>query len=240
MQRKFFKTRISAGALSVVSLFLLFIPMGAKAADGSKLVFAYQQATISQDVDVSSTIASGSALTATVSAAETQDWKESSDTLTVGIQLLGSGGGSIYSHDTGVITLTDGGVFNDYSISVTAEAVGAGWSEVATARILISGKDGEFWAGNFGTQVESASLTLDDEELLDNTEFETSSEWTSSLGWQTCSADSGALPCVGSTAVEITAATTTTTTTTVPDVAFYYPSGQQRNVDKSTVTGGGW
>ena len=95
----------------------------AQASDGNKIVFAYQQATVSQDVDVSSVISGGSTLTATVSAAEVQDWKASSDVLAVGIELLGSGGGGIYSHSTGYLTLTDGGVFNDYSISVTAAGV---------------------------------------------------------------------------------------------------------------------
>ena len=215
--------------LVVLAFFAVFVPaQNAEALDGNKLVFAYQQVTVSQDVDVSSTIAGGSTLTATVSASEVQDWKASSDSLAVGIQLLGSGGGSIYSHSTGFITLTDGGVFNDYSISVTASGVGAGWNSVATARIFIIGQDGEFWAGNYGTQVESASLKLDGTELLTNAEFVNTSGWTSSVGWQTCSANSGYKPCIGSSnAVQINnqttttttsapATTTTTTTTTIP------------------------
>lgn len=109
-------------------------PKSVSASDGQGLVFAWQSATVSQDVAVPGNWASASTLTATVSAAETQDWKASSDTLTVGIQLLGAGGGSIYNHNTGVITLTDGGTFNDYSISVTAAGVGAGWASVATVR----------------------------------------------------------------------------------------------------------
>ncbi len=214
MPKTLFRVRTAACLVSLVSLILLFVPLGAQAADGSKLVFAYQQATVSQDVGVSSVIAGGSTLTATVSAAEVQDWKASSDTLAVGIQLLGSGGGSIYSHNTGFITLTDGGVFNDYSISVTAAGVGAGWNSVATARIFIIGGDGEFWAGNYGTQVESASLKLDGTELLSNTEFITNSGWSSSLGWSTCSANSGYQPCIGISAVQINNASTTTTSTT--------------------------
>jgi hypothetical protein len=64
-----------------------------KAADGNKLVFAYQEAVVYQEVNVPNDWASASSLTATVSAAEAQDWKASSDTLAVAINLYGQGGG---------------------------------------------------------------------------------------------------------------------------------------------------
>ena len=92
-------------ALAFSSLLSISIDQ-AKAADGSKLVFSWQQATVYQEVNVASLISSGSTLSATVSAAEVQDWKVSDDKLTVGIQLYGAGGGLIYSHDTGQMSLT--------------------------------------------------------------------------------------------------------------------------------------
>ncbi len=219
-----------------------------QAADGNKLVFAYQEAVVYQEVNVPNNWSSASSLTATISAAEVQDWKTSSDTVAVAINLYGDGGGGIYSHSTGYITLTDNGTFNDYSLTVTAAGVGAGWASVASVRISIIGNDGEFWAGNYGTQVETASLKLDGTELLANTEFTSNTGWTSSLGWQTCSGNSGGLPCIGLTAVQINNPTTTTTsstttTTTIPEpetLAFPNAGFESNNFDgweKGSQTG---
>ncbi len=195
--------------LAVVCAWALFSPSlpAANAADSKSLVFAYQTATVYQEVNVNTS--NKSSLTLTVSAAETQDWKASSDLLNIGIALYGSGGGLIYQHSTGNIAI-DSAQFSDYSISVSESGVGSGgWSSVATARAFIIGQDGEFWAGNYGTRIESASLKFDDNvELLSNTEFTSTSSWTSDIGWQSCSGGSGALPCVSvavpATSIEVT------------------------------------
>jgi hypothetical protein len=63
--------------------------------------------------------------------------------------------------------------------------------------------------GNYGTRVESASLKFnDDVELLSNTEFTSTSNWISDIGWQECSGVSGYQPCVN--------IVTPPTTTTIP------------------------
>jgi hypothetical protein len=74
MRRYVGPLRNLAWVISIISLVAMFYPIGASAADGNKVVFAYQQATISQDVNVSSVISAGSTLTATVSAAEVGCW----------------------------------------------------------------------------------------------------------------------------------------------------------------------
>ena len=132
----------SAIIMAVPSVFFLFLSIfgfsaSVQAADGNKLVFAYSEASVYQEVSVPNNWSTASTLTATVSAAEVQDWKASSDVLAVAINLYGDGGGGIYSHSTGYITLTDGGVFNDYSVTVTASGVGAGWASVTSALISI-------------------------------------------------------------------------------------------------------
>jgi hypothetical protein len=198
-----------------------FIPV-ANAIDSNALVFAYDTATVYQEVNVST--AGKSELTLSVSAAETQDWVPSSDLLNIGIALYGAGGGLIYQHSTGNIAI-DSGQFADYSISVSEAGVGAGgWSVVTSARAFIIGQDGEFWAGNYGTRVESASLKFNDNvELLSNTEFTSTNSWTSTIGWQTCSGGSGNKPCVNIAALPTT--TTTTTTTTIPTNNSQYSLG---------------
>ena len=133
------------GWLVLLPLFLISIISSlspARAADGNKLVFSWQQATVYQEANVPNNWATASSLTATVSAAEAQDWKASSDTFAVAINLYGPGGGGIYSHSTGYLTLIDGGTFNDYSLTVTAAGVGQGWSQVARVRLSLIGQDG--------------------------------------------------------------------------------------------------
>lgn len=112
-------------ALTSVLIAGPFSGRSAKATDGNKVVFAYSEAVVYQEVNVPENWDTASTLTATVSAAEVQDWKVSSDVLAVAINLYGEGGGGIYSHSTGYLTLTDGGVFNDYTLTVTATGVGS-------------------------------------------------------------------------------------------------------------------
>lgn len=181
--------------LFVMSLCTPYFQSLASAIDNNKLIFSWQQATISQSISNIST-AGKSSLTLSVSAAEFQDWKESTDTLNIGINLYGSGGGLIYSHSTGEIQVTSSS-FSDYTLTINGADVN-GWSEVASVSVFIIGNDGEFWAGNYGTQVESASLKFNDGiELLLNKEFSLGiSSWVSNTGWQSCSGGAGSQPCI--------------------------------------------
>ena len=209
------KPQKGAWILGVLFLIGVVFPVfsAAKALDGKSIVFSWQEASISQTINPAN-IASKTSITFSVSAAETQDWKPSSDQLNIGIALYGVGGGLIYQHSTGTLSI-DSNFFNDYSISINATDV-AGWNEVNSITAFIIGKDGEFWAGNYGTRIESASLKFNDNvELLSNTQFSSgTSFWNSNLGWQNCSGGSGSQPCLSSSTVPTT--TTTTTTTTIP------------------------
>lgn len=195
--------------LIVLCMWIVLSPVGrtASAMDGSTLVFAYDRANVYQDVSVN--LSGKSTLTIAVYAAETQDWKTSSDYLNIGIALYGDGGGLIYQHSTGDINI-DSTLFTEYTLSVDINGVGsAGWTSAVSARAFISGQDGEFWAGNYGTRIESASLTLDGNELLSNTEFTSNNSWVSDIGWQSCSGGSGNKPCISTPPPP-------TTTTTLP------------------------
>lgn len=162
----------------------------ALAEQGDTITFSYNPTTIHQEVSVDTV--GKNELTATVRVAEAG---YGVDTILVGIALYGPGGGGIYFHDTGWVPISPGG-YGDISLSVNAQSVGSGWGGVSSARITIGGDDGEFWAGNYGPSVESASLKLDGTELLSNTDFASGSEgWTSSVGWQTCHATQGGQPC---------------------------------------------
>lgn len=157
---------------------------------GDTVTFSYDQSVIYQEVSVNTS--GKNSITASVRASETQF---GTDSVLVGIGLYGDGGGGIYFHDTGWVAISSSG-YSNISISVDAESVGPGWSDVKTARITIGGDDGEFWAGNYGPTLESASLKIDGSETLSNGEFSKGTQgWASSVGWQTCHATSGNKPC---------------------------------------------
>lgn len=157
---------------------------------GDTVIFSYDQSVIYQEVSVNTS--GKNSITASVRASETQF---GTDSVLVGIGLYGDGGGGIYFHDTGWVAISSSG-YSNISISVDAESVGPGWGDVKTARITIGGDDGEFWAGNYGPTLESASLKIDGSETLSNGEFSKGTQgWTSSVGWQTCHATSGDKPC---------------------------------------------
>ena len=117
------------------------------------------------------------------------------DLFYVGIELRGVGGGLIYSHSTGWVTLTNS--YQDITLSVTSTGVGASnWALVDSVTLVLGGDDAEFWAGNYGPKVDSASLKLDGTELMSNTEFVDGDRyWSSSVGWQACSGGAGNAPC---------------------------------------------
>jgi hypothetical protein len=115
------------------------------------------------------------------------------DLFYVGIELRGVGGGLIYSHSTGWVTLTNS--YQDITLEVEDDDV-ASWASVDSVTLVLGGDDAEFWAGNYGPKVDSASLKLDGTELISNTEFVDGDRyWTSSVGWQTCSGGAGNAPC---------------------------------------------
>jgi hypothetical protein len=144
MKRKTFTGSWILAFLFCASVLASTFQNSASAADNNSLVFAYQSTSVYQDVSINTS--GKSTLTFNVSAAETQDWKESFDSLNIGIELYGLGGGLIYQHSTGdiIINSTE---FTNYSISVSESGVGSGgWNSAVTARAFIIGRDGEFWA----------------------------------------------------------------------------------------------
>lgn len=195
MKRKSLKGSWILAFLFCMSVFTSTFNGVASAIDSNKLIFSWQQAAITQSIS-NIDISNKTSITFSVSAAEVQDWKTSSDNLNIAINLYGSGGGLIYSHSTGDMSI-DSNSFSNYSLTINSSEV-SGWSQISSVSVSIIGNDGEFWAGNYGTQVESASLKFNDNiELLSNPEFANGiNGWTSSTGWQDCSGGAGSQPCV--------------------------------------------
>ena len=87
--------------------------------------------------------------------------------------------------------------------SVTATNCGGSCANVAYVSVQFYGKDGGYWAGNYGPMITSPSLTFNGgSNILYNPEFGTYSGnayaqgWTSSAGWQNCALYSGSATCV--------------------------------------------
>lgn len=192
-QRLFRMSKLMVWMPAIIALFVVFLPTSARATveeQGDGVIFSYNATTIYQEVAIDPSVSNE--ITATARLAE---FGYGVDQAFVGIELYGEGGGGIYFHNTGWTALSSGG-YSNLSISVNAESVGSGWSDIRSARIVIGGDDGEFWAGNYGPIVESASLKIDGQELLQNSEFAFGQQnWTSSAGWQTCHATQGDKPC---------------------------------------------
>ena len=154
------------------------------------ITFSYDPTTVTQNVQVST-----SGKTTLVATARAVNVWGSPDNFYVGIELRGVGGGLIYSHSTGWVTLTNS--YQDISLTVASSAVGASsWALVDSVTLVLGGDDAEYWAGNYGPKVDSASLKLDGTELMSNVGFvDGDRNWTSSVGWQTCSGGAGNAPC---------------------------------------------
>jgi hypothetical protein len=191
----------------------------------STVVFSYGQTTVYQNKQIDT-----NSKTSLVAKARARNTQYGPDQFFVGIELRGVGGGLIYSHNTGWVGLTSS--YEDIILTVNSTSVGEeAWALVDSATLVIGGGDSEFWAGNYGPTVDSASLKLDDTELMSNVEFSSGDQyWTSSVGWQACHATAGNKPCPS---VGVYVAPTTTTTTVPPT----FSGGGCGPYQQITVTG---
>jgi hypothetical protein len=87
--------------------------------------------------------------------------------------------------------------------TVTATNCGGSCATVAYVSVQFYGKDGGYWAGNYGPYVINPTLTFNGgSNILYNSEFGVygtngyAQGWTSSNGWQSCALYSGAQTCV--------------------------------------------
>lgn len=100
-------------------------------------------------------------------------------------------------------TLVLGGALAPYGVSTTN--CGGSCTNVAYVSVQFYGKDGGYWAGNYGPYITTPSLTFNGGgNLLYNPEFGTytgsgttyAQGWSSSAGWQNCALYSGSATCV--------------------------------------------
>jgi hypothetical protein len=108
-------------------------------------------------------------------------------------------------------TLVLGGALQTYSVSTSN--CGGSCSNVAYVSVQFYGKDGGYWAGNYGPYIINPSLSFNGgPNILYNPEFGVygtngfAQGWASTAGWQNCALYSGAATCVINNGAPVNAA----------------------------------
>lgn len=181
--------------LFLLGLLLSSTPM---AADNS-IKMAYNFTTVSQTVVFNSTMQAGGTLQLSAQIAD-GGGRNPGDPITLKLVFYNSSNQVINTVQQ-AYTMTLGAAAATYS--VTATNCGSSCSSVAYVSVQFYGKDGGYWAGNYGPMITSPSLTFNGgSNILYNPEFGTYSGnafaqgWSSSAGWQNCAFYSGSATCV--------------------------------------------
>jgi hypothetical protein len=179
----------------VVSLLLLCLPV--KAADNA-LKMGYNFVTVSSIVVFDNTMRAGGTLNFSALLAD-GGGRAPGDPITMKMVFYNSSNQIIntvqQSH-----TLTLGAAASTYSLSTSN--CGNSCNDVSYVSVQFYGKDGGFWAGNYGPYIQSPSLTFNGgSNILYNPDFGIYSGtqphgWSSSNGWQSCQLYSGTNTCI--------------------------------------------
>ena len=168
-------------------------------AANNSIKMAYNFTTVSQTVVFNSTMQAGGTLQLSAQIAD-GGGRSPGDPVTLKLVFYNSSN-SVVSTVQQAYTLTLGAAPAPYS--VTATDCGSSCAGVAYVSVQFYGKDGGYWAGNYGPLITSPSLTYNGgSNILYNPEFGTYSGsgfaqgWASSAGWQNCALYSGSATCV--------------------------------------------
>lgn len=183
-----------------LKLFLLLLLMtSATMAANNSIKMAYNFTTVSQNVVFNSAMQAGGTLTFTAQATD-GGGRNPGDPFTMKLVFYNSSNQVVNTVQT-AFTLSLGAPL--YTFTVTATNCGNSCANVAYVSVQFYGKDGGYWAGNYGPMITSPSLTFNGgSNILYNPEFGTYSGnafaqgWTSSAGWQNCALYSGSATCV--------------------------------------------
>lgn len=185
--------------LNILLLFCLIIYSQFLFAADNSIKMAYNFTTVSQTVVFNSTMQSGGTLQLSASIAD-GGGRNPGDPITLKLVFYNSSN-AIVSTVQQAYTMVLGAAAATYS--VTATDCGSSCSNVAYVSVQFYGKDGGYWAGNYGPLITTPSLTFNGgSNILYNPQFGTyngntfAQGWTSSAGWQNCALYSGSATCV--------------------------------------------
>lgn len=179
-------------------LFLLLFVTNVFATDNA-IKMGYNFVTVSQDVVFNNTMRAGGTLAFSASVAD-GGGRNPGDPFTMRMVFYDSNN-QILSTVQQAWTLTLGAAAAPYTI--TTPNCGGSCANVSRVNVQFYGKDGGYWAGNYGPYIQSPTLKFNNGgNILYNPEFGIYSGstfaqgWTSSNGWQNCQLYSGAQTCV--------------------------------------------
>jgi hypothetical protein len=188
----------------IFGLFILLICLSSHsqdvAATNNAIKMGYNFVTVSQNVVFNSSMQSGGTLTFTADAMD-GGGRTPGDPFTMKLVFYNSNN-AIVNTVQQAHTLTYGATTTT-AYTITATNCGGSCTNVAYVSVQFYGKDGGYWAGNYGPYVTNPSLTFNGgSNILYNPEFGVygtngfAQGWTSDNGWQSCALYSGAQTCV--------------------------------------------
>jgi len=186
--------------LSRISLlFLLLFSLVANAADNA-IRMAYNFTTVAQTVVFDNTMRAGGTLTLSVNAMD-GGGRAPGDPFV--IKLVFYNGSNQITNTAQLTSTLVYGSATPKAYTMTTTNCGGSCASVAYVKVEFYGKDGGYWAGNYGPYVISPSLSFNGgPNILYNPEFGIhgtngfAQGWTSTAGWQNCALYSGSATCV--------------------------------------------
>lgn len=180
-------------------LFLFLFLIGQVQAADNAIKMGYNFVTVSQNVVFDNTMRAGGNLELSALIAD-GGGRNPGDPITLKLVFYNSSN-AIISTTQQAYTLTLGAAPTTYSI--TSTNCGGSCANVSYVSVQFYGKDGGYWAGNYGPYIQSPTLKFNNgSNILYNPEFGVygtngyAQGWTSSNGWQSCALYSGAQTCV--------------------------------------------
>jgi hypothetical protein len=180
----------------VVSLLLLCLPV--KAADNA-LKMGYNFVTISQTVVFNNAMRAGGTFTLSTQAMD-GGGRGPGDPFTIKMVFYNSSNAIINTAQLSNTLVY--GATTPTTYTTTTTNCGGSCANVAYVKVEFYGKDGGYWAGNYGPYIQSPSLTFNGgSNILYNPDFGIYSGtqphgWTSTNGWQSCQLYSGTNTCI--------------------------------------------
>jgi len=182
----------------VLALIFLLISFPAYA-DSNAIKMGYSFVTVSQNVVFNNTMRAGGTLSLSASVAD-GGGRNPGDPFTMKLVFYNSSN-AIISTVQQAWTLVLGANPATYSISATN--CGGSCSNVSYVSVQFYGKDGGYWAGNYGPYIRDPVLSMNGGgNILYNPDFGIyngnvyAQGWSSSNGWQSCQLYSGTNTCV--------------------------------------------
>lgn len=185
--------------IKIFTILLLLLFSNTAMAVSNAIKMGYNFVTVSQTVVFNSAMQSGGTLTLSATVAD-GGGRNPGDPLTMKLVFYNSSN-QIISTTQAAYTLVLGAAASTYS--VTATDCGGSCTTVAYVSVQFYGKDGGYWAGNYGPYIQDPVLSHNGgSNILYNPDFgiytgtNYPNGWSSSNGWQSCALYSGTNTCV--------------------------------------------